>query len=107
MRQASFRDAPSGPDAGCRREKAREGKTGSSIATLIAVLPQVDSGSRGVGASGTDSPDDHKGVRALSSQATRRTPIGRTRWRMYATNVAMPSSSSVITAELISPRNRW
>jgi len=39
--------------------------------------------------------------------AARRTPIGSTRCRMYATNVAMASSSSVIAAELISPRIRW
>ena len=37
----------------------------------------------------------------------RRTPIGRTRCRMYATHVAMASSSNVIAAELISPRIRW
>src|SRR6185369_10643011 len=43
----------------------------------------------------------------LSAYAVRRMPIGRTRWRMYATNAAIANSTSVIAAELISARIRW
>jgi hypothetical protein len=41
------------------------------------------------------------------SYAARRAPIGRTRYRMEATNAAMTSRMSVITAELTSPRTMW
>lgn len=43
----------------------------------------------------------------LAAYAARRTPLGSTRCRMCATKVAMASSSSVMAAELISPRTRW
>ena len=42
-----------------------------------------------------------------ATYATRRTAIGKTRQRMYATKVATAKSPAVTTAELISFRTMW
>src|SRR4029453_9569968 len=44
--------------------------------------------------------------KAPSSSPAPRAGMGTTRYRIYATNVAMPNRTSVIAAELISPRAR-